>query len=75
VDKNWKTKLIRADARVPEGFRPLSVPVRRASTAILPNAAFVNDHRDRYETDYPTGAGAIYPVCVTTGQVKKLKLA
>jgi cysteine-S-conjugate beta-lyase len=39
MTKNWKTKLIHSDAKVPEGFRALSVPVERASTVLFPNSA------------------------------------
>src|SRR6202163_573717 len=55
MDKNWKTKLIHSDARVPEGFRSLSVPVYRASTTVFPTAAEVNDEWDQYEAGYTYG--------------------
>ncbi len=55
MDKSWKTKLIHSDARVPEGFRSLNVPVYRASTTIFPNAAAVNDNWDQYEAGYTYG--------------------
>ncbi len=53
--KNWKTKLIHSDAKLPEGFRSLSVGVHRASTVLFPNAASVNDDWDQYEAGYTYG--------------------
>jgi cysteine-S-conjugate beta-lyase len=53
--KNWKTKLIHSDAKIPEGFRSLSVGVHRASTVLFPNAASVNDDWDQYEGGYTYG--------------------
>jgi cystathionine beta-lyase len=55
MDKNWKTKLIHSDARVPEGFRSLNVPVHRASTTLFASAAQVNDKWDQYEAGYTYG--------------------
>lgn len=55
MSKNWKTKLIHSDARVPEGFRSLNVPVYRASTTLFPNAAAVTEAWDQYEHGYTYG--------------------
>ena len=55
MSKNWKTKLIHSDARVPEGFRSLSTPVYRASTVLFPNAADVDDAWNQYEEGYTYG--------------------
>jgi cystathionine beta-lyase len=55
MPKNWKTKLIHSDAKVPEGFRSLSVGVQRASTVLFPNAASVKDDWDQYEVGYTYG--------------------
>ncbi len=55
MDKNWKTKLIHSDVRVPEGFRSLNVPVHRASTTVFANAAMVSDQWDQYEAGYTYG--------------------
>lgn len=55
MPKNWKTKLIHSDAKVPEGFRSLSTPVYRASSVLFPNAASVIDHWDQYEAGYTYG--------------------
>ncbi len=53
--KNWKTKLIHSDVKVPEGFRSLSVGVQRASTVLFPDAASVRDDWDPYEVGYTYG--------------------
>ena len=53
--KNWKTKLIHSDAKIPEGFRSLSVGVQRASTVLFPDAASVKDDWDQYEVGYTYG--------------------
>jgi cysteine-S-conjugate beta-lyase len=53
--KNWKTKLIHTDAKIPEGFRSLSVGVQRASTVLFPDAASVRDDWDQYEAGYTYG--------------------
>jgi len=53
--KNWKTKLIHSDVRVPEGFKSLSVPVFRGSTVLFPNAGVVDDDWNQYEVGYTYG--------------------
>src|SRR5258708_25031193 len=55
IAKNWKTKLIHSDAKVPEGFRALSAPVTRASTVLFPNAASSNSGWDPYANGYTYG--------------------
>jgi hypothetical protein len=35
--QNWQTKLIHSSAKVPGGFRALSIPVERASTVVFPD--------------------------------------
>ena len=55
MPKNWKTKLIHSDARVPEGFRSLAPPVYRGSTVLFPNAASVNDNWDQHAVGYTYG--------------------
>jgi cystathionine beta-lyase len=53
--KNWKTKLIHSDAKIPDGFRSLSVGVQRASTVLFRDAASVKDDWDQYEVGYTYG--------------------
>ena len=55
MKKNWKTKLIHSDAKVPEGFRSLTVGVQRASTVLFSDAAAVRDGWDQYESGYTYG--------------------
>jgi cysteine-S-conjugate beta-lyase len=55
MGKDWKTKLIHSDAKIPEGFRSLSVGVQRASTVLFPDAASVKDDWDQYEAGYTYG--------------------
>jgi cysteine-S-conjugate beta-lyase len=55
MPKDWKTKLIHSDARVPEGFRSLAPPVYRGSTVLFPNAASVNDNWDQHAVGYTYG--------------------
>ena len=55
MPKNWKTKLIHSDARVPEGFRSLAPPVYRGSTVLFPNANSVNDNWDQHAVGYTYG--------------------
>ena len=55
MPKNWKTKLIHSDAKVPDGFRSLNTPVYRGSTFIFADAASVSDDWDQYEAGYTYG--------------------
>ncbi|MGA3088430.1 MAG: cystathionine beta-lyase [Terriglobales bacterium] len=55
MTKSWKTKLIHSDARIPQGFRSLSVGVQRGSTVLFPDAASVRDDWDQYEAGYTYG--------------------
>jgi cystathionine beta-lyase len=55
MQKDWKTRLIHSDARIPEGFHSLNVPVYRASTTLFPDAAAVTDDWDPYKVGYTYG--------------------
>lgn len=55
MQKHWKTRLVHSDARIPEGFRGLNVPVSRASTTLFPDAASVTDQWDVHEVGYTYG--------------------
>jgi cystathionine beta-lyase len=55
MPKNWKTKLIHSDAKIPEGFRSLSTPVYRGSTVLFPDAASASDDWDQYKAGYTYG--------------------
>lgn len=53
--KDWKTKLIHSDAKVPEGFRSLATPVYRASTVLFEHAGDASDHWNQHEVGYTYG--------------------
>ena len=55
MPKNWKTKLIHSDARVPEGFRSLNTPTYRGSTVLFTNADAVQDTWNQLEVGYTYG--------------------
>jgi cystathionine beta-lyase len=55
MQKHWQTKLIHSDARIPEGFRSLNVPVYRASTTLFADASAVTDQWDVHEVGYTYG--------------------
>lgn len=55
MKKDWKTKLIHSDVRVPERFKSLATPVYRGSTVLFEDAAQVNDRWDQYEVGYTYG--------------------
>jgi len=55
MKKDWKTKLIHSDVRVPEGFRSLAPAVHRGSTVLFEDAAQVNDQWDQYAVGYTYG--------------------
>ncbi|HZD33485.1 MAG TPA: PLP-dependent transferase, partial [Candidatus Angelobacter sp.] len=53
--KDWTTKLIHSDARVPEGFRSLATTVYRGSTVLFSDAADITDDWDQYANGYTYG--------------------
>jgi len=55
MPKDWSTKLIHTDARVPEGFRSLATPVYRGSTTLFDDAHHVIDHWDQHKHGYTYG--------------------
>jgi cystathionine beta-lyase len=73
MNKNWKTKLIHSDARVPQGFRSLVSPVFRGSTVLFPNAAAVNDTWDQYEAGYTYGLYGTPTALELAGRVCELE--
>src|SRR5215469_18643554 len=71
--KNWKTRIIHSDAKIPEGFRSLNVGVQRASTVLFPDAASVNDQWDQYEVGYTYGLYGTPTVLELAGRVCELE--
>jgi cystathionine beta-lyase len=55
MQKDWKTKLIHTDARVPDGFRSLATPVYRGSTVLFEDAHHVTDFWDQQKVGYTYG--------------------
>ena len=53
--KDWRTKLIHSDVRVPDEFRSLVTPVYRGSTVVFPSAASVHDSWDQNAVGYTYG--------------------
>ncbi len=71
--KNWKTKLIHSDAKIPQGFRSLATPVYRASTVQFTNAASVRDTWNQYEDGYTYGLYGTPTVLELAGRVCELE--
>ena len=71
--KNWKTKLIHSDVRVPEGFRALTTPVYRGSTVIFPHAGVVKNTWNQYEAGYTYGTHGTPTVLELAGRVAELE--
>jgi cystathionine beta-lyase len=55
MPKNWKTRLIHSDAKIPEGYRSLASPTFRGSTTVFPSASAVNDTWDQWQVGYTYG--------------------
>ena len=55
MKKDWTTKLIHSDARVPEGFHSLATPTYRGSTTLFSDAGAVTDDWNQYEVGYTYG--------------------
>jgi cystathionine beta-lyase len=73
MEKHWKTKLIHSDARIPEGFRSLNIPVHRASTTIFPEASAVTDSWDQYEAGYTYGLYGTPTVLELAARISELE--
>jgi cystathionine beta-lyase len=73
MPKNWKTKLIHSDAKVPEGFRSLVTPVYRGSTVLFPDAGAVTDDWNPYEVGYSYGLYGTPTVLELAGRVCELE--
>jgi cystathionine beta-lyase len=73
MKKDWKTKLIHSDVRVPEGFKSLATPVYRGSTVLFDDAAAVNDKWDQYEVGYTYGLYGTPTVLELAGKICELE--
>jgi cysteine-S-conjugate beta-lyase len=73
MKKDWKTKLIHSDVRVPEGFRSLATPVYRGSTVLFDDAGAVNDRWDQYDAGYTYGLYGTPTVLELAGKICELE--
>ena len=55
MTKTWQTKLIHSDAKIPQGYRSLTIPVYRGSTTLFPSASAVRDTWDQLRVGYTYG--------------------
>lgn len=55
MKKDWTTKLIHSDARIPQGFRSLAPPTYRGSTVLVNDAGDLTDDWDQYQCGYTYG--------------------
>ena len=73
MQKNWKTKLIHSDARVPEGFRSLATPVYRGSSVLFDEAAKLDDRWNQYDGGYTYGLYGTPTVLELAGRICELE--
>lgn len=74
MTKNWTTKLIHSDAKVPSGFRALSIPVERASTVLFLDCASSVGGSWNVETDgYSYGIHGTPTVQALAGRIAELE--
>jgi cystathionine beta-lyase len=71
--KNWETRLIHSDVRVPAGFRSLVTPVYRASTVLFPVAAAATDHWNQHDVGYTYGLYGTPTTLELAGRVCELE--
>ena len=55
MTKNWRTRLIHTDAKIPQGYRSLASPTFRGSTTLFPSASVVTDTWDQWRVGYTYG--------------------
>ena len=71
--QNWQTKLIHSRAKVPGGFRALSVPVERASTVVFPNCESAVGGWDVEANGYTYGIHGTPTVLALAGRIAELE--
>jgi cystathionine beta-lyase len=71
--KDWKTRLIHSDVRVPEGFRSLVTPVYRGSTVLFPEAAAATDYWNQHDVGYTYGLYGTPTTLELAGRVCELE--
>jgi cystathionine beta-lyase len=55
MKKDWTTRLIHTDARIPGDYRSLATPTYRGSTTLFADAAKADDNWDQYAVGYTYG--------------------
>src|SRR4051812_6553926 len=73
MPKDWKTRLIHTDARVPEGFRSLATPIYRGSTILFDDAHTIIDHWGQPQHVSPYGLYATPTVLELGARVCELE--
>jgi cystathionine beta-lyase len=73
MNKDWKTRLIHSQARIPQGFRSLSTPVYRGSTVLFESAAQATDEWDQYEAGYTYGLYGTPTALELAGRISELE--
>jgi cysteine-S-conjugate beta-lyase len=71
--KDWKTRLIHSDVRVPEGFRSLVTPVYRGSTVLFPRAGVATDYWNQHDVGYTYGLYGTPTTLELAGRVCELE--
>jgi len=71
--QNWQTKLIHSSAKVPEGFRALSVPVERASTVVFADCESAVGGWDVEANGYTYGIHGTPTVLALAGRIAELE--
>jgi hypothetical protein len=73
MSKNWKTKLIHSDSKIPQGYRSLASPTFRGSTTLFPSAAAVTDEWDQQRVGYTYGLYGTPTVLELAARVSELE--
>ena len=73
MTRNWKTRLIHSDTRVPQGFKSLSTPVYRASTTLFDDVSRASDDWNQYDVGYTYGLYGTPTVLELAGRVCELE--
>jgi cystathionine beta-lyase len=71
--QNWQTKLIHSSAKVPGGFRALSIPVERASTVVFPDCDSAVGGWDVEADGYTYGIHGTPTVLALAGRIAELE--
>jgi cystathionine beta-lyase len=71
--QNWQTNLIHSNAKVPGGFRALSVPVERASTVVFPDCESAVGGWDVEANGYTYGIHGTPTVLTLAGRIAELE--